>query len=355
MSKTRRAHLAAEDPVRHELEELYGPFAARHHARYHEPDMPYHIVARALQGFALLTPTAELNALIAGIIGRAQTIYTTVQIFAYGFLSNHFHLMLQGCSHEVPAFVGYIKKEITRRLGPQIGWQDTMWSEGYISTALPTAESQVRCLDYLLSQGTKEGLVCRPEQWPGLHIAKHLLLGEKVVGTWVNGTRLGKARWKERQKPVEKQRELSVDDYTETYEVEITPVPPWNGLSESERRAKAVAMAAEISERARIARNGRPSLGVEAVLEVPRTTRWSMPTLPWFEERRRMITWSDRNAPETRSYLRRYWAFQEAFRAASDDYLDGNVHAAFPEGSFRPPVFASRLGEDPPEPELAAA
>jgi REP element-mobilizing transposase RayT len=142
------------DSIEAELDELYGPFRARHHARYHEPGMPYHIIVRTFQGMALLTPTDEFRKMFAGIIGRALTTYKTIQVFALGFLSNHGHTMLAGTPEQIPAFVGYIKRELTLRYGPTIDWEDTMWRDGYVSTALPTPESQVRCLQYILSQGS---------------------------------------------------------------------------------------------------------------------------------------------------------------------------------------------------------
>lgn len=343
MAKKKSLRESSDDPLLNELDELYGPYASMHHARYHDPAIPYHIVLRAFQGLALLTPTVELNALIAGVIGRAQTVYTSITVYGLAFLSNHAHLMIQGLAHEIPAFIGYVKKEISRRLGPEIDWHDTMWSAGYVSTALPTRESHETCLEYILSQGTKEHLVDRPEQWPGLHIAKNLLLREPLIGSWLNGTRYAKALWKERQKPKSKQRTIDKSKYTESYQIQTTVLPAWAELSEAERGAKVAKMVAKIVEKARISRAGKPSLSVENILKVPRSVRWSMPKIPWFQERRRMIVWADPKAPETLAYRQKYAAFQEAFRAAADDYLAGNANALFPAGSFRPSLFASRL------------
>ena len=63
------------------------------------------------------------------------------------------------------SFVGFIKKEISRRLGVRYRLPGTFWQSRFAATALPTAESQLSCLKYLLSQGVKEDLVERPEHW----------------------------------------------------------------------------------------------------------------------------------------------------------------------------------------------
>src|SRR2546428_76474 len=94
-------------------------FIGRHHARFHDPHVVYHVISRTFQGALLLTPGPELNDLIAGVLARAQELYTSVRLFAYAFMSNHFHLMLQGPPAQIPAFVGFLKGEVSRRWGPR--------------------------------------------------------------------------------------------------------------------------------------------------------------------------------------------------------------------------------------------
>lgn len=80
------AHLA-------DLRQLYGDnlslFSSRHHARYHDPTVPYHVIARVFQGLCLLTPSPKINDVINGVIGRAQELWPNVQLYAHAFLSNH--------------------------------------------------------------------------------------------------------------------------------------------------------------------------------------------------------------------------------------------------------------------------
>ncbi len=66
------------------------PFAGRHHARFHDPNVVYHIISRTFQGALLLTPGPDLNDLIAGVLARAQELFPAVRLYAYAFMSNHF-------------------------------------------------------------------------------------------------------------------------------------------------------------------------------------------------------------------------------------------------------------------------
>ena len=79
-----------------ELRKLYGDqaglFVGRHHARFHTSDVPYHVISRVFQGRCLLVPSAPLNRSIYGVLGRAQTLWPHVKLFAYAFMSNHMHL-----------------------------------------------------------------------------------------------------------------------------------------------------------------------------------------------------------------------------------------------------------------------
>lgn len=318
------------------------PFAGRHHARYIEEDVPLHIISRIFQGRHLLVPTPVLNCIILGVIGRALEVYEHIVFYAVSFMSNHAHFMLQGPANEVAAFVGFVKREVSRRWGgnEDINWPGTMWDE-YVATSLPTAESQERCLAYILGQGVKEGLVERPQDWPGVHAAQALLTGKKLKGRWLNATEYGRAVRAEERKLAENREAVLREEYEVDYEVELEPLPGWQHLSAEARQARVREMVDEIIRSGREARGGRRALGAKEVMRTPRNRRSELPRPPWFEERRRMICWSSHKAPETQAFLRRYWEFQDAFQRASERLRAGNMGVKFPPGAFRPVTYTS--------------
>lgn len=317
-------------------------FGGIRHARFHEPDVVYHVLVRTFQGRFLLAPdkAGRLPRLIAGVLGRAQERFPSLRLFADAWLSNHAHLLLQGDPDEIPAFMAFVEREISRRWGPMIGWSGTMF-QTYQSTALPTAESQHRAFEYVLAQSTKEHLVTSPLKWPGAHCAKDLTKGRTRRGVWFDGTRYGKAL----HQRLARKRNRTPPPRTE-FEEESTArfekLPVLADLSDAAYRAHVSAVVAKIEQEAAAERRrtGRRVLGRRAVFEIAREERSELPRPPWFEERRRMICWASRLARETREYLERYWHFQREFREASRRYLEGELETLFPPFSFRPPLMA---------------
>jgi len=318
--------------------ELQRCFGGVKHARYHDPDTVYHGLIRTVQGRFLLRPDdkGQLSSLIAGVLGRAQELYPSVRLYADAWMSNHAHLMLKGDFYAVSAFFGFVEREISRRWGPVIGWDGTMFQK-FETTALPTEQSQLSALNYVLAQSTKEQLVASPLRWPGAHCAKDLLRGFVRRGTWFDGTRFGRELHKRRARKT-RRSPPNRRDYERESLVRFDKLPVLAHLSDQQYREYLATLVKEIEARAahERGRTGRKLVGRRQILRISRETRSALPPPPWFEKRRRMICWADRWALETVQYLQRYWEFQRAFREASRLFLAGELDAPFPLGAFRP-------------------
>ena len=92
------------------------------------------------------------------------------------------------------------------------------------------------------------------------------------------------------------------------------------------------------------ARGGKPALGVDAILKLPRSKAFKMPMPPWFKARSPMIVWSNPDRPETRAYLERFHRRQEEYDTASLLYRSGRRDVTFPPGMYIPPI-APRPGK----------
>ncbi len=78
-------------------------------------------------------------------------------------------------------------------------------------------------------------------------------------------------------------------------------------MSDEEYGHNALEILAGIKADAARERGGAAVLGTRGILEIPRERRSEIPKPPWFEHRRRMITWSRKAADETDAYLAAYW------------------------------------------------
>jgi hypothetical protein len=245
------------------------------------------------------------------------------------------HMMLQGPPRQIVSFIAYVKREISYRWGqrPEVRWPGTMWCS-YICTALPTPESQTRCLEYILGHGVKEGLVAKPQLWPGINSAGPLLRDGVIRGEWFDGTGYSRAIDAEHRR--KRARRIRKADYYSCSDIVLSPIPAWRALGAHRRTLEIRRMLERIEAEGTAARKGRRPLGAKAVMRIPLTEVSDLPRVPWLERRRKMISWSDPTAPQTHSYARLYWRFQREFRLASTAYRSGRIDPPFPPGAFVP-------------------
>src|SRR5437867_1385399 len=64
-----------------------------HPLRWYLPGTMFEVTTRTLQERYFLRPSSLCRALIIGVLARAQQMYPAVRIYAFTFLSNHYHLM----------------------------------------------------------------------------------------------------------------------------------------------------------------------------------------------------------------------------------------------------------------------
>lgn len=281
------------------------------------------VSARTLQGRFLLRPSPEVNEIILGALGRAQSRYG-VELYAFVFLSNHFHILMRVDSAEqMAAFVGYVMSKIAKELGRMHGWNEKFWGRRYHSASLEdSAKVEHQRLMYLLRNGCKEGLVSSPLDWPGVSSARLLVEGkDEVSGLWFDRTAEYFAR-RQGQRPPKPQREV----------VRLSPLPFMAGWSPRARRrfmASAVGEVVDESRRRHREQGTRP-LGVLRVLKQPpheRPTSFEPTPAPIFHTSTLREFW-------------RMWSIREArvaaYRLAAVAMRLGRTDVWFPSGCFPP-------------------
>lgn len=222
-------------------------------------------------------------------------------------------------------FMRYLNSNLAREVGRLVRWSDGIWSRRYQAIVVSSEEeAQIARLQYIFSHGAKEGLVGRPQDWPGLHAARALVDGEPIQGYWFSRTREYAAR----------QRGETFDwlQYATRETVTLSPLPCWKHLSADHWKRRALNMIGQIETEAatRRAKTGSQPLGAVAILgKHPhhRPARLKKSPAPMFHELREAVR---------RELYEGYAWSVAAFRDAAEKLRAGDRNASFPAGSFPP-------------------
>jgi putative transposase len=302
------------------------------------------VTTRTIQSRFLLRPSAKVNSLVLGVLGRAQELFD-VRIHAFVFLSNHWHgLMTVRDAFQLARFMSFVNGNIAREVGRVRGWRQRFWGRRYRAIVVADEDAQVDRLRYILRNGCKEGLVDRPVDWPGVSCVAALTSRSKLRGTWHDRTAAYHAR--RRGEP------SGVRRFAKRYEVRLSPLPCWRKLTRVQRRETCARLigAIEAARIEEIRRTGRASVGVEFILKLKSYQKPSSET--W------------KPAPKVhasckavrKAFISAYHAFRDVFRAAAQLLKKRKTGAVFPEGSFPPRgpfvrfTLAAKLAEAPRAP-----
>ncbi len=293
--------------------------------RYVPPRKLFEVTSRTLQGRFLLRPSRDLNLIVCGILARALARYD-VELCEFKVLSNHYHfLVIPADAKALADFMCYVNTNVSKEAGRLHHWPGRLFAQPFSSMPVSDEEAaQVARLRYLLSQGCKEGLVRRPQDWPGAAGLEAILAGRPVRGIWFDRTREYEAR--SRGIPFHKY------DFSEETSFELVPIPAWAHLPPETYRQRVAELAREIEAetRARLAREGKSPWGRQRIL---RQNPHAAPA-----------DFQPRPAPLVHAYRRRvrrqleraHREFVLAYRAAARQLARGNLDVEFPPGCFPP-------------------
>ncbi len=299
--------------------------------RFVPPGSLVEVTCRTVQGRCLMRPTPVIVDLIRGALARAARLHP-VEVHAFCFLSNHFHLLLTASGADrLAGFMNHLNSNLAREVGRQVSWTEKFWGRRYQAILVSNEEpAQVERLLYILRHGCKENLVRRPSEWPGASSTQALLTGEPVRGTWIDRTH-----------EYELSRGKKAAGRAETMQEEalaLAPLPCWRHLSSDLYLARCAELVAFVESETgqRIRETGREPLGRERIV---RQNPYFRPARPKKGPAPLVHAASELARKEMRQ---RYQAFVDAFRRAAARLRLGvasaaDAHLLFPPGSFPPP------------------
>lgn len=292
--------------------------------RYTEPNSLVEVTVRCIQGRYLLRPSPELNDVFVGVLGKGQAM-TGLPLVGTVALSSHYHLLAVPKDQEqLSRFMCFVNSNLSKEVGRLHNWSGTLWEARYRSIPVDNDETaQVARLRYLLSQGVKECLVKRPEEWPGVHCAKALHEGQDLIGRWFDRTKLYRKR-------IVEGKEVTGEECSEEVRLRFIPLPCWADCSPADYRSEVGRMIDEIVLKGAEERqeNGGDVLGAQAVSEQDphhSSPRRAKSPAPLF------------HASTEVAYRALYKAFSlvfAAYRLAAEKLRSGYREVEFPEGTF---------------------
>ncbi len=218
------------------------------------------VTTRTIQGRLLLRPSAELTAIILGVIGKAQAMYD-MTIYAFVFLSNHAHFLLSPSSAgQLALFMQFVNSNVAKEAGRLHAWSDKFWSRRYRSIVVADDTAAHARLRYILGHGAKEGLLRSAGAWPGPNCIATLTTGAVLRGTWFDRSAEYLARGRGQT--------VFPSQFATAFDVKLTPLPCLQHLSEDQRQAECRRIVDEIKTRAEAENKekGRTPMTVAAIL-----------------------------------------------------------------------------------------
>jgi putative transposase len=290
-----------------------------------DPHSLVSITCRTVQGRFLFKPGPDFNDRFLGILGRAQRRHNLI-LNAVSVLSNHLHILaVPESARQLAAFMRDFKSKLAREVNRLTGWSGPVFERRYTMILVSNEEAaQVERLQYGLSQGCKENLVERVEDWPGVHSARALLAGEPLTGHWFSRTLEYAARRRgETFDPLQ---------YATLETLILSPLPCWKHLSPEQYRERVYSLIGDIDREttAARARTGHPPLGIGAILSQDphyRPGKLARSPAPFVH--------AASKAARLALYEAYGW-FVAAYRQAAEKLRGGDRTACFPAGSFPP-------------------
>jgi hypothetical protein len=231
-------------------------------------------------------------------------------------------------------FCQFAAANISREVGRLRNWTGGIFRRRYsLVVVSDEPAAQIARLRYLLSHGVKEGLVPRPQDWPGIHSVRELLAGKfQMPGVWVDRTALYAALRKNQR--VGRKGSVREIDFEQPEVLHLSKLPCWAYLADhAYRRAVTELVAGILLEHRERAATVDPAAIARIHRQDPEHRPDSTKRSP-----RPLCHAASRSERKKLHEVLRSWI--NAYYEASRRFLDGDREAVdhFPPGAFLPPL-----------------
>jgi putative transposase len=272
----------------------------------------YLVSRRCFERRLLMRPSRETNEILLYCLAVAARRHG-IQVHAYCFLSNHYHLVVADPRGSLPAFAQHMDSLIARALNSVLGRWEWFWAPGSFSgVTLESPEDVLEKMAYTQANPAMAGLVRRAKEWPGVRSTP------EQIGA-------GKTTVKRPKRFFRKEGPMP-----EEVELEVICPPGFASVEELRRRLERRVTELEDEAARRLAEEGRSFVGARKVMAQKPNAR-PAPVEPRRELNPRVAA---RDKWKRIEALLRLKAFLSDYRAAWCQYVRGVRDTVFPAGTY---------------------
>ena len=234
--------------------------------RLHRKAAVHFVTNRCLQERLLLLPRSKTNALILEWLAKALSFVDGgVELFAFIFLSNHFHLLLRDNSGRLAEFMGYFQGNLAKAVNKELSRRGKFFGREYDDVLLDGDEDLLDRYAYILCNAVKAGLVQRADDWRGISSLDLALSGEAL--------QIGAVNWTKLHNATRRGQKVDRADFVEQHELRVSPPPAWAALQHGERAKLTRQLVATWEAHFNSLRGNKPALGMKKVFAQSPTSR----------------------------------------------------------------------------------
>jgi len=336
------------------------------------PHQVHMVTRRCSERRFFLKPGKLTNQIVRYALARALQL-TSVELYAFVAEANHVHAIVGDPKAELPEFMGHLDSLIARALNAHYGRGENLWSpDPFSNVEIHDEETLIRELLYVYSNPVKDGLVARPEQWPGVKTLpedmgartevvkrpENAFFGTRTAADWIPRGTLTPAEIRQAEAEQHRQRLLAraegkrVRKPRTSLPAEIpleVKLPLLVDADEGDAFVARVRTALELHlEEIHALREAQGKLSFLGVARIRALDPFASAgdTFPSFALNPRVA--SGNRDGERQALLRGLKAWRAVYRAALETWRAGNREVVFPVGTYRmSELHDCRIGEVP--------
>lgn len=197
--------------------------------RLHNPDCTWFVTNRCEQERLLLLPKPQVNRLIGAWLAKSLAEHgDAIELYAFAFLSNHFHMLLRDPKGQLPEFMQYFQVNLAKDVNRLLGRRGHFFSRRHDAAAVLTNEDFETLYAYVVTNAVKAGLLAKARGGP-FFTSLELALEERTREfAWVDRTR--------RHQRSRRGQRVSDAEVTRRYVLRLSIPPHWREWTARRRR-----------------------------------------------------------------------------------------------------------------------